>query len=127
MKEVICDYCGRRAEFVDSSIVYRGVSYGMIYLCRCKPGYAFVGVHKGTDRPLGRLADAGLREWKKRAHAAFDPIWKEGRFRGRRNAAYAWLSEQMNLPPEKTHIGMFDEKQCEQVIQICRAERSYPC
>lgn len=126
MKEVFCDYCGRRAEFVDSSIVY-GRSYGMIYLCRCKPGYAFVGVHKGTDRPLGRLADAGLREWKKRAHAAFDPIWKEGRFRGRRNAAYAWLSEQMNLPVEKTHIGMFDEKQCEQVVQICHVERGCPC
>ena len=126
MKEVFCDYCGRRAEFVDSSIIY-GKSYGMIYLCRCKPGYAFVGVHKGTDRPLGRLADAELREWKKRAHAAFDPIWKEGRFKGHRKAAYAWLSDQMNLPAEKTHIGMFNEQQCEQVIQICRTERSCPC
>lgn len=126
MKEVFCGYCGRQAEFVDSSIIY-GRSYGMIYLCRCKPGYAFVGVHKGTDRPKGTLADAGLREWRKSAHKAFDPIWKEGRFRGHRKAAYAWLSEQMGLPTEKTHIGMFDEKRCEQVIQICEAERSCPC
>lgn len=48
MKEVYCDYCGRRAEFVDSKVIY-GKSYGMIYLCRCRPGYAYVGVHKGTD------------------------------------------------------------------------------
>ena len=48
MKEVYCDYCGRRAEFVDSKVIY-GKSYGMIYLCRCCPGYAYVGVHKGTD------------------------------------------------------------------------------
>lgn len=54
-REVYCDYCGRRAEFVDSKIVY-GKSYGMMYLCRhCM---AYVGVHKGTSRPLGRLADA---------------------------------------------------------------------
>lgn len=83
MKEVYCDYCGRRAEFVDSKVIY-GKSYGMIYLCRCCPGYAYVGVHKGTDRPLGRLADMELRELKKLAHAAFDPLWKEGRFKGHR-------------------------------------------
>lgn len=126
MKEVYCDYCGRRAEFVDSKVIY-GKSYGMIYLCRCCPGYAYVGVHKGTDRPLGRLADMELRELKKLAHAAFDPLWKEGRFKGHRKAAYAWLSEQMGLPQEKTHIGMFDTVRCEWVVQICQEERSRQC
>lgn len=113
--KVICDYCGTAAEFVDSSVVY-GRSYGMIYLCpKCG---AYVGVHKGTDKPLGRLADEDLRRWKKSAHAAFDPLWQFGEFRGRRNAAYRWLSEQMGLPVEQTHIGMFDIEQCKQVIQI---------
>lgn len=126
MKEVYCDYCGRRAEFVDSKVIY-GKSYGMIYLCRCCPGYAYVGVHKGTDRPLGRLADMELRELKKLAHAAFDPLWKEGRFKGHRKAAYAWLSEQMGLPQEKTYIGMFDTVRCERVVQICQEERSRQC
>ena len=52
MRKVYCDYCGRQAEYVDSKIVY-GKSYGMMYLCRnCM---AYVGVHKGTDKPLGRL------------------------------------------------------------------------
>lgn len=124
MKTVNCDYCGRRAEFVDSKIVY-GKSYGKIYLCRhCM---AYVGVHKGTDKPLGRLANAELRYWKKAAHAAFDPLWKYGRFRGYRNAAYGWLSERMGLPVEKTHIGMFDVAQCKKAIQICRNERSSRC
>lgn len=31
---VICDYCGTPADFVDSSVVYHGHSFGMIYLCR---------------------------------------------------------------------------------------------
>lgn len=52
---VICNYCGTPADFVDSSVVYHGHSFGMIYLCpRCG---AYVGVHKGSDKPLGRLAN----------------------------------------------------------------------
>lgn len=122
MREVRCDYCGGPTEFVDSEVIY-GTSYGKIYLCRrCN---AYVGVHKGSDCPLGRLANAELRHWKKAAHDAFDPIWRYGRFRGRRNAAYRWLAERMKLPVEKTHIGMFDVTQCKAVIQICRTERSF--
>lgn len=115
MKTVHCPYCGRQAEYVDSSVVY-GRSYGMIYLCRnCM---AYVGVHKGTDEPLGRLANAKLRYWKKKAHEAFDPLWKRGPFRGHRSRAYRWLSKEMGLPIEETHIGMFDIADCQRVIQI---------
>lgn len=116
MRDVKCDYCGKPAHFVDSAIVY-GKSYGMFYYCPdCK---AWVGVHKGTDAPLGRLANAELRKWKKAAHAAFDPIWRRKIF-PRRNAAYAWLSQQMGIPPEKTHIGMFDVERCKQVVSLCK-------
>lgn len=69
----ICPYCGKPTEYVDSSVIY-GYSYGMIYLCRdCR---AYVGVHKGTDLALGRLANAELREAKKEAHFYFDQIAK---------------------------------------------------
>lgn len=125
MKEVFCPYCGKRAEFVDSAEVYHGRSYGMIYLCR--PCDAYVGCHgngKG-DSPKGRLANAELRRWKIAAHNAFDPLWKFGTFRGRRNSAYAWLAEQMGLPKEKTHIGMFDVAECQQVIQICTNRKEF--
>lgn len=119
MRKVYCDYCGRETEYVDSKVIY-GKSYGKIYLCRnCM---AYVGVHKGTDKPLGRLANAELRNWKKAAHAAFDPLWKYGRFRGHRNAAYAWLAQKMGLPVEKTHIGMFDVGQCRKAIEIIEKE-----
>ncbi len=118
MREIYCDYCGRRAEYVDSKIVY-GKSYGMIYLCRAC--MAYVGVHKGTNTS-GRLANAELRYWKKAAHAVFDPLWKYGRFRSHRNAAYGWLAQKMGLPVEETHIGMFDVAQCRKAIQIINNE-----
>lgn len=116
---ILCDYCGKPAQFVDSAIVYGGVSYGMIWYCQdCN---VWVGVHRGTRTPLGRLANAQLRQWKRAAHAAFDPLWR-GRKRTRRQA-YRWLSQQMGLPKEKTHIGMFDIDQCRQCIEICNNQR----
>lgn len=122
MRKVICDYCGKPAQFVDSAIVYHGHSYGMIYYCHdCN---AWVGCHKDSDAPLGRLANAELRNWKRGAHAVFDPLWRR-RIIGNRQKAYAWLSEQMGLPPEKTHIGMFDVDQCKQVIRLCKERRNH--
>ena len=115
MKNVLCDYCGKPTRFVDDSIVY-GRSFGMIYYCReCR---AWVGVHRGTDQPLGRLADAELRKYKKAAHAAFDPIWRRGQTT--RRAAYKWLAEQLGIPEQETHIGMFDVAQCKQAIAVCK-------
>jgi hypothetical protein len=118
-----CPYCGNKTEYVDSAIVY-GVSYGMIYYC--EPCYAWVGTHKGSDIALGRLANAELRELKKQAHSAFDVLWKfENQKNKARNKAYAMLSKKMNLPPELTHIGMFDVEQCKKVIEICQIRLNY--
>lgn len=51
----ICPYCHVPTEYKNSIEVY-GVDYGMIYYCpQCG---AYVGVHKGTDRAKGRLANA---------------------------------------------------------------------
>jgi len=67
-----CPYCKKSTEYVDSDVVYRK-SYGMIYLCRaCN---AYVGVHKGTDKAKGRLANKELRFHKKEAHRYFDNLW----------------------------------------------------
>lgn len=113
----VCPYCFKPTEFIDSMHYYsNGVSYGMIYLCR--PCDAIVGVHKGTNRALGRLANNTLRSLKKEAHANFDPIWKTGLMS--RSKAYKWLSEQLKLPSQYTHIGMFSEKTCEKVITLTK-------
>lgn len=124
---LVCPYCDNSTEYIDSSFVY-GKSYGMIYIC--KPCDAYVGVHKGTDKALGRLADKELREAKKEAHYYFDQIAKTGLINkiweeyipnlGNRNKAYLWLSKQMGIDKEYCHIGMFNIEQCKQVVEICR-------
>lgn len=71
-KPPICPYCERPAEFLASSArVYHGRDYGPVWACL--PCAAWVGCHKGTTQPLGRLANAELRKAKMAAHAAFDP------------------------------------------------------
>ncbi len=68
---------------------------------------AYVGVHKGTKKELGRLADPELRELKKKAHLYFDYIWKkrikQTKDYNSRKKAYVWLSQQMKLKPKDTH------------------------
>lgn len=109
-----CPYCQSKTQYVDSVVVY-GRSYGMIYLCdQCK---AWVGVHKGTNKALGRIANSELREWKKEAHSAFDPIWRSGNMS--RPDAYKWLSETIGTDREYTHIGMFDVEECTKTIEAC--------
>ncbi len=123
---LICPYCNEPSKYVDSREVY-GRSYGMIYLCR--PCDAYVGVHKGTDKPLGRLANKQLREWKKMAHAAFDPLWKAKFIRRRaenpeykkhyaRGSGYKWLAGQLGIDGKDCHIGMFDVDMCRRVVNL---------
>ena len=98
--------------------------YGPVWLClECG---AYVGCHPGTEKPLGRTANAELRAAKIKAHAAFDRLWKakmnrDGISKGAaRRAGYGWLSEQLGLPKEKTHIALFDVDTCQRVEEICR-------
>jgi hypothetical protein len=121
--EVICPYCDKPAELVDSAVIYQGKSYGWAYLCKCVNGWAYVGCHKGTKRPLGKLADRELRYWKQRAHEALDPIWKEGLLS--RNDTYSWLARQMRtlVIGQPCHIGHFNVEQCQEVVDLCREPR----
>lgn len=112
---VRCPYCGEQATLKDSSVVYNGRSYGLIWDCR--PCDAYVGVHKNSPNsaPLGRLANAELRQWKIKAHAALDPLWKGGR--------YQLAAKLLNIPERQTHIGMFDVERCQALVKAL-AERA---
>lgn len=118
----ICPYCLQKPELVNTTRIYgelTNVEYGMFYYCHdCQ---AWVGVHKKDNTPLGRLANKELRALKREAHMYFDKIWEplvtpsfnKGKAR---TWAYDWLSEKMGIRRDETHIGMFDEDQCRNVI-----------
>lgn len=91
----------------------------MIYVCSNYPTCdAYVGSHKNSQEPLGYLANKETRKWRMKAHAVFDPKWKFGsRKRKRRKIAYEKMQAEMNLPPDKAHISMFDVEQCKFLIR----------
>ena len=95
----------------------------MVWICSDWPKCdAYVGCQKGTDRPLGRLANPELRFWKKKAHDTFDKLWKHGEMN--RTNAYAWLSRELAITPDKCHIGMFDVDQCKAVCEAVKVYRT---
>lgn len=118
----ICPYCKAKTSFINSDLIYQK-SYGMIYICF--PCDAYVGCHKGTDKAKGSLANRSLRQLRNKAHNLFDPLWKAKMQRDNcskseaRNAAYDWLSKQLEISREHTHIGMFDNEQCQRAIELC--------
>ncbi len=122
MNAPTCPYCQKPAELVTGAVIYphrRDLAKQKFWECR--PCSAWVGCHlpgngqgDGTT-PLGRLANAELRQAKQRAHAAFDPLWRERRMT--RRQAYAWLAEAMGMPVAEVHIGAFDVGQCRQVVE----------
>lgn len=103
---VVCPYCGAAADKVSSQ-------WGTKY--ECLPCDARVGCHRGTDKPLGTLANAPLRDARMRAHAAFDTLWRSCGIP--RREAYAWLGGLMQLKRDACHIGLFTMEQCERVVQ----------
>lgn len=121
---VICDYCGDVAQFVDGGKIYpHRPDLNHLKFFLCSPCNAYVGVHIGTTKPFGRLANAELRSFKQKAHLEFDKLWKSGRFT--RKESYSMLSGAMNKSIDLTHIGMFNVSECKQVVELCKSGKIY--
>ena len=115
---MICPYCGDYAKWCSSEEIY-GRRYGKSYMCYyCKKCDAYVGCHNNSKKALGTLANVGLREWRKKAHKRFDPLWRRGKNKqNRRSKAYIWLSEQLGVP--SVHIGEANTETCQKIIEAC--------
>ena len=121
----ICRYCGGVIRLVPASSIYgeSAERLGMKeeWLYQCQNCNARVGCHKGTKRPLGNVANEVLRLKRMETHQIFDKFWRAKRMS--RTKAYRWLSEQMELPESKAHIGGFEMEQCQRLIELCRKEQ----
>jgi|AntDeeMinimDraft_6_1070357.scaffolds.fasta_scaffold00531_18 hypothetical protein len=115
----ICPYCNKKSQKVSGDHVYphrADLHYKVFYVCDdCD---ARVGCHPGTDKPLGRLADADLRKAKQLAHGAFDPLWRDLKLFKNRKRAYSWLANKLGIESGKCHIGMFNEELCRRTKNV---------
>ena len=115
-----CPYCRGLATITTGKAIYphRPDLFAKPFW-RCNGCNAYVGCHPGTYTPLGSLANAELRRARLQAHAVFDARWRTNGGKTRKDA-YTWLGETLGLPPNQCHIGMFDLKTCQRVIQLCK-------
>lgn len=119
---ISCRHCSAVPALVDGLRIYPhrpDLKHKNFYLCSCG---AYVGCHPGTVTPLGPCVNAEIRAAKIRAHAAFDPIWKDGLMK--RSALYEYLAGALCIPKASTHIGWFDVETCARVVVICKALRA---
>ncbi|WP_455289612.1 zinc-finger-containing protein [Cupriavidus necator] len=124
-----CDYCGMRARLVnpgDDGYPY-AEDFGALWICStCQ---AWIGVHGRSKHqtPLGRLANAALRDAKNRLHAALQPLVEAKMRRDginvfeARGKALKWLITSMNLASAKVSVHALSLEQCEQAIHYIEA------
>lgn len=74
------------------------------------------GAHP-DGKPLGIPADKETKDWRIKAHEAFDELWKSGQ--QTRPDTYRWLAKSLEIPLEKCHISSFDSKTCQKVVELC--------
>ena len=114
---MICPYCGKEAIWCENKEVY-GINYGKSYMCYfCKPCNAYVGCHTNSKTPLGTMANSELREWRKKAHQVFDPLWEQRHMR--RRYLYQKMSEYFG---KQIHIGEANIEECKRIIEWCKTE-----
>lgn len=129
LPQPVCDYCGDQAVLArdgDADYPYRA-DHGRVWICvRCA---AWIGVYTNSRRnvPLGRLANAELRQAKTDLHAALEPLVAakmrrdgcnvfEARAKGLR-----WLGTELGLDPETCSLHGLDLDQCRRARQILDA------
>ncbi len=111
-----CRYCGGKVILTDASVLFGPKISGEIYLCtNCN---ASVGVHSGTTKPMGTLANKVLSLERAEVHRVFDALWKASGLT--RKKAYAWLAKEMGLPKHRAHVGCFEIEECEKALRLCR-------
>jgi hypothetical protein len=121
-----CDYCGAPATLArtgDEAYPYRD-DHGPLWIC--VPCQAWIGTFARSTRnvPLGRLANAQLRDLKVQLHAALEPLVQAKVRRDgcnvfeARSKGMKWLAQAIGVDAEKCSIHTLDAEQCERAIAI---------
>lgn len=123
--QIFCPYCGSAAQLRPASTVHGEQTFSAgsyLYLCSRWPVCdSYVSAHRRNLRPMGTLANGELRHKRIVAHRELE------RFRKKQGmetwAVYLWLQGALGLSEAQTHIALFSEDRCEQVISLCKKAR----
>lgn len=120
--DATCIECGGQGQLVTGKDIYphRPDLYAKhFYRCACG---AYCGCHPNSIVPLGHPCGPETRKARSAAHAAFDPLWKNGGPMSR-HQAYKWLAQQLGIDPAFCHIGMMTAERARRVVEIVTAAK----
>lgn len=126
LRPKVCNLCGGKVRYISNAKIY-GRKYGSGYCYWCSSCGAYVGTHcPWPKKAMGILADAEMRQWKKKCHDLFDPFWnsaEQSRHKVRMEL-YHKLAVEMGIPDDMCHFGYFqlDELKCAYEIMENRVE-----
>ena len=104
-----CAECGSEM-VLRKSLKYKSPFYGCSRFPECRGTH---GAHP-DGRPLGVPANKETKEWRIKAHDAFDTLWKCGGINMNRKRAYKLLAEKLGV--KIIHIGESDIETCKKII-----------
>lgn len=111
-----CLYCHQLSKKVSGKEIYpHHPDLKNLIFYRCLSCNAYIGTHKGTNKPLGNLASKELREARAKAYAAFEKKWIESHLT--RSSAYNWLCVKLKISENESNIGLFDINMCKRLIE----------
>jgi hypothetical protein len=105
-----CQYCHSNNIKIMTQTEFYGREYNGAKMYVCQKCGARAGCHKGTEIPLGCLADDELRKLRKEIHDIIDTMWKT---REERTILYKKLSEKYG---DKFHVGFLKNEQARWVL-----------
>lgn len=129
LPQPLCEYCGTRAELArygEESYPYRE-DHGPLWICTTCQAWIATHARSRHNTPLGRLADAALRDAKSRLHDALEPLAEAKVRRDRvtifeaRAKAVRWVGAELGFEPLPPSLHTFTLDQCEQALRYVNA------
>lgn len=135
-RSIICPYCSRIAQLVTGETAvprHKNMWSKRFWFCaNCNASVR--AFPNGT--PMGCLATPRIRYLRRKAHDAFDALWKDPRKAGYviktdadlgfaqgklRKRCYTWLADVLEMTTEQAHFGMMtDEPLLIAIAEMCR-------
>lgn len=113
-----CNVCGSEHVRIAHHLEIYGKAYGhWPWAVLCDKCHSYVGLHKGTDIPMGTLAEADTRAARGTAKKLFIRFVQE-RDEWTWNNAYATLAYEMQLSRDECHFGRFTVAQANEAEDI---------
>lgn len=122
-----CPYCQSPVKAVENKVIFRKPfgEWPYIYLCQNRECQAHVGMHPGTNIPLGTLANTATRKARVRAKDLFQG-YLMGVCKMTRSEAYGWLAARLNIPVASCHFAWFDLNTCNMACYVLTEEKRKP-